>query len=255
MHDSLKGKTAFITGSTAGIGKATALHFASLGANVVVTGRGLDAAQLVVDEIKGAGGEALAVAMDVSQPSQVQAAMAATKAKYGGLDYLIGNAAIEQQTIPIEEISIEEFNHVVDIDFKGQWHAAHFGVPLMLGRPGAAIVFISSFWSLQGGPGLSAYSSSKGGVNSLARQLGVELGPRGIRVNAIVCGGVDTPQYQRFTHGSDMTAFMKKNVPLGRVGQPIELARTIRWLCSDDASYITAQLIGVDGGMAAVMTS
>lgn len=254
MTTTLNDKTVFVTGSTSGIGKATAILFGSLGANVVVTGRREQEGREVADAITAAGGRALPLAMDVSAPGEVEAAMAATRDRFGGIDYLIGNAAIEQQATPIEEMTVDDMNRVVDIDLKGMWLSAHFGLPLMLGRPGAAIVFISSFWSLQGGTGLSAYSASKGAINALTRQLGVELGPRNVRVNAIVCGAVETPQLQRFTQGADMTEYMAKNVPLGRVGQADELARTVRWLCSEDASYITSQLIGVDGGMAAKMT-
>ncbi|MGL5838182.1 MAG: SDR family NAD(P)-dependent oxidoreductase [Sphingorhabdus sp.] len=247
------GKVAIVTGSTSGIGRETALYLAAKGAAVTVCGRRKAEGEEVVAAIEAAGGKAIALEVDVADPALVEVMVAQTVEQFGRLDHLVGNAAIEQAVVPIDQMSIEDMDRIIAVDFKGMWHLAHFGLP-HLTKPGGSIVFVSSFWSILGGAGLSAYTAAKGAINAMTRGLAVEQGPEGVRVNCVVSGGVDTPQYQRFTKGADMSGYMRANVPLGRVGEPIELARTIAWLLSDEASYITGQLLGVDGGAAVKMS-
>jgi NAD(P)-dependent dehydrogenase (short-subunit alcohol dehydrogenase family) len=247
------GKVAIVTGSTSGIGRETALHLAANGASVTVCGRRKAEGDEVVAAIEAAGGKALALETDVADPAQVEALIVQTVAKFGRLDHLVGNAAIEQAVVPIDQMAVADMDRIIAIDFKGMWHLAHFGLK-HLSKPGGSIVFVSSFWSTLGGAGLSAYTAAKGAINAMTRGLAVEQGPHGVRVNCVVSGGVDTPQYRRFTKGKDMSGYMRANVPLGRVGEPPELARAIAWLLSSDASYVTGQLLGVDGGAAIKMS-
>lgn len=250
----LEGKVVFLTGGTSGIGRETVLQFTRAGAHVAFAGRREEEGQAVAREAEAARGQVLPLVLDVSVPADVEHGIARTVERFGQLDILIANAAVEQQIVRIDQMSVEDMDRLIAIDFKGVWHVAHFGLP-HLKKSGGSMVFVSSFWSVLGGVGLSAYSSAKGAINALTRQLAVELGPQGVRVNTVVSGGVDTPQYQRFTHGRDMTSYMKNNVPLERVGQPDELARAILWLASDDASYVTGQCLGVDGGASIKMST
>lgn len=242
-------KVVLVTGARTGIGKASALRFARSGAKVLVGVRKSGDAKDVIAEIEAAGGQAREAAMDSSKPDEVERGIAQAVKAFGKLDVLVTNAGIEQpRTTTIDDITLDEMHRVVDTNLKGSWLAIHYATP-HLTKPGGAITLVSSLWGFLGGAGLSAYSATKGGVNAMTRSLAVEHGPDGVRVNCISPGAILTPMLERFTGGDTSVFNAKANVPLQRLGEAEEVAAAIVWISSDDASYVTGQVLGADGGM------
>lgn len=248
------GKVVMVTGARTGIGMATAKLLAAEGAKVLVGVRKSGDAAETLKAIKEIGGEGQEIAMDVAKADEIEKGVAAAVKVYGKLDGLITNAGIEQpQTLPADQIPLDEMNRVVDINLKGTWLCVRSAIP-HLRQPGGAICLVSSLWALQGGAGLSVYSSTKGGVNAMTKALAVELGGAGIRVNCVSPGAILTPMLGRFTGGNPDSFSYKANVPLERAGNPDEVAEAIVWICSDRASYVTGQILGADGGMPVKMS-
>jgi NAD(P)-dependent dehydrogenase (short-subunit alcohol dehydrogenase family) len=246
-----EGKVALITGATSGIGRATALLFAEGGADVIVTGRRQTECDRTVKEIEATGHRGLFVQMDVSDSGSIKAGFEKVAKDFDQVDYLVSNAGREQpHTLPINDLDLEEMNMIVDTNLKGTWSTVKYGLPLIR-KPGGAIVLTSSLWGTLGGAGLSAYTSTKGGINAMTRSLAIEQGANGIRVNCVSPGAIETPMLERFTGGQD--AGFTKVIPLGRYGRPEEIANAVLWLCSDASSYVTGQVLGVDGGVTSEM--
>lgn len=251
MSNAFEGKVALITGATSGIGKTTAILFAKSGADVVVTGRRQAEGDETVKDIEAAGRKGLFVQMDVSDADSIKAGFDKVAQTFGQIDYLVSNAGREQpHTLPINDLELEEMNAIVDTNLKGTWSTVKYGLPLIR-KPGGAIVLTSSLWGLLGGAGLSAYTSTKGGINAMTRSLAVEQGANGIRVNCVSPGAIETPMLDRFTGGQDVG--FTKVIPLKRYGRPEEIANAVIWLCSDASSYVTGQVLGVDGGITSEM--
>lgn len=167
---------------------------------------------------------------------------------FGALDTVIANAGIEPpHVLPLAELNEEDIDAVLDTNLRGTLLTAKYAIP-HLRRPGGSIITVSSLWGRQGGALLPVYSATKGGSESLARALAVELGSQGIRVNCIAPGFIKTEMSDRFTEGRDMQAYWDANVPLQRIGRSDEIADAMLWLASDRASYVTGQTITVDGG-------
>jgi NAD(P)-dependent dehydrogenase (short-subunit alcohol dehydrogenase family) len=249
----LEGKVAIITGASSGIGKATALLFGREGAKVVVNySHSADEADEVVNSILKSGGEAIAIKADVSKEHEVKAMIEETIKKYGKIDILHNNAGVELQK-PITITSEEEWNKVLDINLKGMFHCSKYALSYM--KEGGVIVNTASVAGLFGSANLSAYCASKGGVIALTKALALEYAPNKIRVNCICPGAIDTPMLRRFIDASPDPKATEKQFtsmhPLGRLGQPEDIARAALFLASDSSSFITGHSLVVDGGFTA----
>jgi len=246
-------KIALVTGGGTGIGKATAIAFAAAGANVVVAGRRVELLNETVRLVCEAGGRAIAVVTDVSQSDQVKAMVQAAVDTYGGLDWAFNNAGgfyfLGGGLNKIAEISEESWDRVVGINLKGVFLCMKFEIPEMLKRGGGAIVNNSSTDGIRSAPMMASYCAAKGGVISLTRTAAVEYARDGIRINSILPGWVMTdPVEQRMVEHPDGIDKMFAQEPIGRFGTPEEVAASVVWLCSNDASFVTGTAIPVDGG-------
>ncbi len=244
----LAGKVALITGASQGIGARIARTFHAAGAVVVVNHPGLAGTQADAKRIAGelnaqSPGRADVVAADVAKADSVQAMMRRVREKHGGLDFLINNAAILRDRT-LARMSPEEWHAVLDVNLTGVFHCCKFGLEVM--RDGGAIVSLGSIAAIQGFFGQSNYAAAKAGVQAMMRVLGRECARRGIRANAIAPGVVDTTMAA--TIPDAVRAEMLKQIPLGRLGTPDEVANVALFLCSPLASYISGQTIEVNGG-------
>ena len=243
---SLKDKVALVTGASQGIGRATSLALAEAGAKVAVAARSADKLASLVSEIEGAGGEALAVPMDVADAAQVKAGFQQVLAKFGRLDILVNNAAITRDTLALR-MKLEDWDAVLRTNLTG----AHLCIQQALGamlkqRSGASS--ICRRWSREtGNAGQANYVASKAGLIGLTRAIAVEVASRNITVNAVAPGFIDTPMTDLLSQ--EMKDKMKSMIPLGRFGSDRDIAAAIVFLASDEAGYITGQVLEVNGGM------
>ncbi|MEU4509762.1 glucose 1-dehydrogenase [Nonomuraea wenchangensis] len=244
-------KTVLITGGTSGMGFATARRLLDEGAYVVITGRDqarLDAAlaRLTGTSPESGSGRVLAVRADVASPADLDILMRRIETWRGGLDAVFANAGVGVFK-PSAEITEADFDHVVDVNFKGVFFTVQKALPLM--RDGGAIV-INASWTLHRGLSIaSVYSASKAAVHNLARTLGADLAPRGIRVNSVSPGYIDTEMYRDANPDPGSEARNSAEVPLGALGHADDVAAAVAFLASDDAAYITGQDLVVDGGL------
>jgi len=258
----LDGKVAIITGAGSGQGAAAARSFARQGAAIAVAEWHADAGESVAAEIRDAGGRAVAIPCDVSKPDQVEAMVARTVEEFGGLDILYNNAGvwyaaggnyrpgITDAPSPLLEENIWQIT--VDVNMKGTYLCCRFGIPAMqaTGR-GGVILNVSSIAAIRVGSGASdAYTAAKGGIMAMTRTLAVEHAQYGIRCNCIFPGPIATPMVGELTEAR--VAWAKTAVPLGRWGQPEDVANLALFLVSDEASWITGGMFVVDGGYTAV---
>jgi 3-oxoacyl-[acyl-carrier protein] reductase len=244
----LKGKVALVTGASKGIGASVAKGLAAAGASVVVNYASSRAgAEKVVAEITTAGGKAVAVGGNIAKPAEIIKLLAETKKAFGGLDILVNNAGVYKFE-PLEAVTAEEFHRQFDTNVLGPILASQEAAKLM--PRGGSIINISSVASVKAMPGSVVYAATKSALDTVTRVLAVELGPRGIRVNTLAPGGVETEG----THtagiiGGDMEKYMVSQTPLGRIGQPDDIARAVVFLASDDAAWITGDRITASGGL------
>lgn len=245
-------KVAFITGASTGIGRATALAFGRADAAVVVADVNEDAGGQTVEMIKAAGGKAQFIKCDTSSYEDVQKAVRETVAAFGSLDFAFNNAGIEGTQAPTAECALKNWEKVIDINLKGVWLCMKYQLPQMLKQRRGAIVNCSSIAGLVGFPGIPAYVASKHGVIGITKTAALECAKQNVRVNAVCPGVIQTPMIDRFVHGE---AQVKKQLvdgePIGRVGQPDEIAQAVLWLCSDSASFVTGHALVADGGWVA----
>lgn len=248
MHD----KVALITGASSGIGRATAEAFAAKGARVVLAARCQDELASLVAEIEERGGIAIAVTTDVSKAADADRMVAHAIDTFGRLDYAVNNAGIEGEIAPIIDLAEDDWDNVLDINLKGTFLSMKYEARAILAAGhGGAIVNVGSVNSFLGFPTGSAYVASKHGMVGLTTSASAELAPHGIRVNIVCPGFVDTPMHQRIRGiiGDElMDNVLLPNVHLRRAGRPDEIARSIVFLCSDEASYITGTTLTPDGG-------
>jgi len=255
MAGEFKGKVALVTGASMGIGRASALAFARRGAKVVVADVDVAGGEETVRLIRKAGGETLFVKTDVSNAADVEALVKKTVATYGKLDYAHNNAAINRgigvMTAAYKE---EDWNIQVDVNLKGVFLCMKYEIPEMLkiGK-GTAIVNTSSISGLSGHPADPGYVGSKFGVVGITKSTAMQYAKTGIRINCVCPGPIRTSLYDRVVAAIPGVeeATLERN-PMGRIGEPEEVAEAVVWLCSDAASYITGVPLPVDGGLAAI---
>jgi NAD(P)-dependent dehydrogenase (short-subunit alcohol dehydrogenase family) len=247
----LRDRVALITGGTSGIGRATALLFAQEGAKVVITGRDEVRGREVVAEVEAAGGTILFVRCDVRFADQCRRAVEETMRTFGQVDVLFNNAGVFYPNTAIE-CSEEEWDLTVDICLKGTFLMSKYTLPIMIGQGSGVIINNASGWGLVGGDEAAAYCAAKGGVVLLTKAMAVDHSRQGIRVNCVCPGDVDTPMLvtDAQKRGMAWTDYLASaaNRPMGRVGQPEEIARAVLFLASEDASFVTGAILAVDGG-------
>lgn len=246
----LKGKVALITGASSGIGRATAEALAAKGAGVAINFHrneaGADAARKsIVDR----GGRAIVVQADVTRASDVASLVEQTVAELGPIDILVNNAGSLIERLKILELSEERWDEVIDLNLKSAFLCCKAVAGSMMQRKTGAIINISSIAGRNGGAlGSIHYSTAKGGVITFTKGLAKELGPFGVRVNAVSPGVIDTPYHEQFSTPEAMKAYVGM-IPLGRIGTPAEVAQVICFLASDAASYLAGETIEINGGM------
>jgi glucose 1-dehydrogenase len=246
----LKGKVALVTGAASGIGKAIALELARQGAAVVVNYHSdHDPGQPTVDEITGAGGQAIAIQADVSKGEDVNHLFSQAVAKFDKVDVLVNNAGIEKQT-PFLQIVEADWDAVISVDLKGPFLCAQAAARDMVRRGSrGTIINISSVHEDLPFPGYAPYCAAKGGLRMLCRDIALELAPHGINVVNVGPGAIATPINTATLEDSAKVAALKQEIPLGRIGTPEEVATLVAFLASDAASYITGTTIFIDGGL------
>jgi NAD(P)-dependent dehydrogenase (short-subunit alcohol dehydrogenase family) len=251
MADGYEDATALVTGAASGIGRATAERFAEAGANVVAADLDREGAEATAAALRDAGGEAHALTVDVTDSAQVEAMVAETVDRYGSLDVAFNNAGIEEGTGDTAELAEDTWDRVVGTNLKGVWLCLKHELPVMVEHGGGAIVntaSIAGFASVGSAP----YVASKHGVVGLTRTAATEYADEGVRVNAVCPGFVDTPLLDRAREESpEELELAVEAQPLGRMGEPGEIADTVRWLLSEEASFVTGNAYPVDGGFLA----
>ncbi len=250
MADRLRGKVAIVTGAGSGIGRATALRFAAEGAAVVVNDLNADAAARVASEIESAGGRASAFAGDVSDPRRVEALVREASSRFGRLDVLVNNAAAVLPG-PLESISDADWRRTQAVTLDGVFYGIRAALPVMAAQGGGSIINIASGAAVAGEPGLGAYGAAKAAVVNLTKTAAVENAARGVRINTILPGPIETPPLLAAVEATGGAAGWNRQIPCGRLGKPEEMAAVALFLASDDASYVHGAAIIADGGVAA----
>ncbi|NLA87412.1 MAG: glucose 1-dehydrogenase [Clostridiales bacterium] len=242
----LKGKVAIVTGSTSGMGRATAVLYAREGAKVVVTGRNEERAKAVVDQIKSEGHEAIYVLVDTAKPEDIKILVDKTIETYGTIDILFNNAGALSMS-PLKDVSLDEWNNVFNVNVTSALALTQLVAPVMKAKGKGVIINTSSVAGFAAHHGFAAYISSKHAMNGLTKSMAWELGPE-IRVNGIAPGLIHTAMVDSIG-GLDVCEGMITGSPLKRAGQPEDIANVALFLACDDSSFIDGQIIRVDGGV------
>ncbi|MBA2597928.1 MAG: 3-oxoacyl-ACP reductase FabG [Chloroflexia bacterium] len=252
-------KIVIVTGGATGIGRAVAMRLATEGASVVIADVNSEFGTTTEQGVRNAGGQSQFIRCDVSRSSDVQTMVDTVMARHGRIDVLVNNAGIPGPLVPIDQLAEADWERVLSINLGGVFHCTRYALPGLLASGAGAMVNIASTFGMVGAPNTPAYAAAKGGVIALTRQLAVDLGSRGIRVNAVSPGYVDNDMDQRRDRmtpeaaaanlaSREATASLQ---PLGRLGDVGEIAAVIAFLASDEASFITGAVVPVDGGCTA----
>ncbi|OYW40435.1 MAG: short-chain dehydrogenase [Hydrogenophilales bacterium 12-61-10] len=246
----LPNKVALITGASSGIGYATAKLFAREGARLVVTARRQAELDALVEEITQAGGHAVALAGDVKDEAFAQALVELAIGRFGGLDVAFNNAGTTGEMNATPDVSLSGWEDTIRTNLTSAFLGAKYQLPAMLDRNGGSLIFTSTFVGYTVGlPGMAAYAASKSGIIGLTQTLAAEFGPKGIRVNALLPGGTDTPMGRTFANTPDTLAFVQGLHALKRMGLPEEIAKSALYLASDASSFTTGSALLADGGV------
>jgi len=247
----LEKRVAIVTGAGSGIGRASALLFAKEGAKVIVADFVRDSGQQTVSLIKNEGGESTFVESDVSHAVDAQRLVNTAIETYGKLDILFNNAGINLEKT-VTETSEDDWSRVINVNLKGVFLCSKYAIPEMIRNGGGVIINTASIRGLVGQYHLAAYCASKGGVVLLTKAMALDYGQDNIRVNCVCPGGIETPMHKAFlatlAHPERETEEMLKKIPLGRIGEPEDVARVALFLASDESAYLTGLAIPVDGG-------
>lgn len=245
----LTGKVAVVTGASKGIGAAIAEELAKDGASVIVNyASSAQGAEAVVAKIKAGGGKAKAVRADVSKPAEAKALVDSAVSEFGRLDILVNNAGV-YDFLPLQQITEQHFDRMFDLNVRGLLFATQ-AAAAAIGDKGGSVINIGSMASQAPPPGGSVYSATKAALDAITRSLAAELGSRKILVNAVLPGPVATEGVQALPNGGgDFIAQLVSRTPLGRIGQPRDIATVVSFLASSDAGWITGQIIPVAGGL------
>lgn len=243
----LGGKVALVTGASRGIGSGIALELSRLGANVVINySKDEEGALSILDMVKSQGGYGIAIKGDISKYEDARNLVEETIKTFGRLDILVNNAGISKVGLFMDQ-SPEEINKIMDINLKGTVNVTHCAINHLLRGTRASIINISSIWGNVGASCEVLYSLTKGGINTFTKALAKELAPSGVRVNAVAPGVINTSMNQWLSE--EDRDLLEEEIPMGRFGDVSEVAKAVTFLCSEDSSYITGQVITVDGGM------
>ncbi|MFN3298018.1 3-oxoacyl-ACP reductase FabG [Caldimonas sp.] len=242
----LQDKTAIVTGAAQGIGLATALKFAREGARLMVCDLHREAVDAAVAQCRALGAQAEGQVVDVTSRGQVQAMADAALARFGRIDVLVNNAGITQDA-RLQKMTLEQFDRVIDVNLRGVFHCAQAVLPAMLEQGAGVILNASSVVGIYGNYGQTNYAASKFGVIGFTKTWSRELGPKGIRVNAVAPGFIETPILA--TIPDKVLTAMREDVPLKRLGRPEEVANVYAFLASDEASYVNGAVLEVSGGL------
>ncbi len=247
-----KNQVAFITGSSNGIGRATALAFAKSGAKIVACDLDSAAGEILNEEIKKMGGQSIFIKCDVSKSEEVKSAVQKAIDTFHRIDFAFNNAGIEGLQGTTEECTEMNFEKVLNVNLKGVWLCMKYQIPQMLKQGNGSIVNCSSIAGLVGFAGVPAYTASKHAVNGLTKAAALELAKKNIRVNSVCPGIIQTPMIDRFTHG-EMQArqALMQGEPIGRIGKAEEVANAVLWLSSEASAFVTGDNLVVDGGWVA----
>ncbi len=249
-HPSLDGKVVLITGAGHGIGRAIAMRFAGVGAHVAVNDVNEETAAATTAAIGEGGGAAMTVVADVADSGAVATMVDAVMAEHGRIDVLVNNAGLVSPMLHFFEADEAWWRRIIDVNLTGHFLTSHLAARIMAKQGGGCIINMSSGGATRAHRAFTAYDATKGGIEALTRAMALDLGPYNIRVNALMPGSIDTeglPLDQRVLRG--------ENVPLGRIGEPIDMTGAALFLASDDAAYISGDVIRVDGGMLAQQRS
>lgn len=249
MAGRLEGKAAVITAGGSGIGAATARRFASEGAMVVVADISGTRAEEIAGEIAKNGGEVKWLKMDASDPEGVQAAIRLATDSWGRLDVMFNNAGLGMAQ-PLEEMSLDTWNRVVAVTLTSAFLGIKYSLPIMRKQGGGSIINTASISGIAGDYNMSAYNATKAGVINLARSAALENAKHGVRVNCVCPGGINT-RVTKLLGGNDVEGFRNKlgQNPIGRIGEPEEIANVVLFLASDEASFVTGTTLVADGGL------
>ena len=251
MGDRLKGKTALITGAASGIGRAAAHRFAFEGANIVVADINLEAAKVVVEEIRGASGNAIAVAVNVTDPTTLQGAFEIAMSEFDHVNVVMCNAGLARFPRFVDVALEDDFDAIFAVNVKGLWHSVRAAIEPLRAAGGGSIVVTGSIMGERTRAGHSIYAASKAAANHLARSFALDLSKDNIRVNAVAPVATDTamlPQFLGPDQPETTRAAFVSGIPLGRLAQPEDVANAALYLASDDSAFITGVVLPVDGG-------